>query len=244
MRTLGPRRKAAHAAGTHAAAWLYGPHSLEPSAASLAAPSSTAPDRPLTSCLPRLRRLGLRPERTSLEASGGRALNSQWTPRQAGLSDDDTLLAIEVAAAPEPRLRLKLAAAAKGSVEAREMPPRCSSDAAEMPPRLSAGLRPRSATLPFTSAGQASLAVPLSTPLRQLTEQWKAKQPAGVVPAKGERRAEPSPPSPPLHHPPRAAGAGKLGLSFDGEKLDLAATVGEMAKKFDLEDDDMLDVLL
>jgi len=108
----------------------------------------------------------------------------QWTPRQAGLSDDDTLLAIEVAAAPEPRLRLKLAAAAKGSVE-------------------------------------ASLAVPLSTPLRQLTEQWKAKQPAGVVPAKG-----------------------KLGLSFDGEKLDLAATVGEMAKKFDLEDDDMLDVLL
>ena len=38
--------------------------------------------------------------------------------------------------------------------------------------------------------------------------------------------------------------AGKLGLSFDGEKLDLAATVGEMAKKFDLEDDDMLDVLL
>ncbi|EOD39017.1 hypothetical protein EMIHUDRAFT_223867 [Emiliania huxleyi CCMP1516] len=97
-----------------------------------------------------------------LSASGGRALNSQWTPRQAGLSDDDTLLAIE-----------------------------------------------------------ASLAVPLSTPLRQLTEQWKAKQPAGVVPAKG-----------------------KLGLSFDGEKLDLAATVGEMAKKFDLEDDDMLDVLL
>ena len=50
--------------------------------------------------------------------------------------------------------------------------------------------------------------------------------------------------SPSAAFPPQAAGAGKLGLSFDGEKLDLAATVGEMAKKFDLEDDDMLDVLL